>query len=73
MNNERYGRPVPDAAYILRVIKDAQSKIDFTREECEADGDCYSSDGMKDTILYWLDDLGIYPDDIDHVFSELEF
>lgn len=73
--NERYGKTVADTEYINRIIQKAQSKIDTMREDCEnsPEGDCYCSDGMKEIILDWLDELGIYPDDIDHVFSELDF
>jgi hypothetical protein len=36
-------------------------------------GNGYSEDSMKDIIFNKLDDLEIYPDDIDYVFSELKF
>lgn len=73
--NERYGRKVSDTEFIQRVIKGGQSKIDTVREDCEnsPEGDCYCSDGMKDMILNWLDELSIYPDDIDAIFAELDF
>ncbi len=73
--NGRYGKSVSDEQHIKRIVKDAQGKIDTVREDCEncQDGDCYCSDGMKDIILDWLDELGIYPDDIDAVFAELDF
>ena len=76
MNNKRYGRLVTDEYYIYNiVIKDCQDKIDSWKEtmkteECE---DCYCTEGMKDIILDYLDELEIYPDDIDKVMFELEF
>lgn len=70
--NERYGRKVSDKEYLERVVHDAQVKIDGFKEDCEED-DCYSEDGMKETILFWLDELYIYPDDIDFVMNNLEF
>ena len=75
MSNKRYGKLITDEQYIYRVIKDCQDKIDSWKGtmEMEDDGDCYSSDGMKDIILDYLDELEIYPDDIDKVMFELEF
>lgn len=72
MDNERYGRKQSDFLFLQRVAQDAQSKIDSYKEDCEAD-DCYSSDGMKEIILDWLDELEIYPDDIDSIIAKLEF
>lgn len=68
-DNLKYGKLVTDGQYIQRVIQDMQNKIDKQKES----EDGYSEDGMKMIILDKLDDLEIYPDDIDYVFSELEF
>ncbi len=75
MSNERYGKNITDAEYLKKVTQHAQAKIDTIREDCESspEGDCYCSDGMKETIIDFLDGLYIYPDDIDDIFAELEF
>lgn len=76
MSNKKYGRLVTDEQYIYRVIvKDCQDKIDSMKATMEMEDaeDCYSADGMKDIILDYLDELEIYPDDIDKVMFELEF
>ncbi len=76
MNNVRYGKLFTDEYYIYNVvIKDCQDKIDSMKDimEMEGAGDCYSCDGMKDIILNYLDEMEIYPDDIDKVMFELEF
>ncbi len=75
MSNERYGKKITDAEYLQKVTRHAQAKIDTIRDDCEnsPEGDCYCSDGMKEIILDFLDELYIYPDDIDDIFAELEF
>lgn len=76
MSNKRYGRLYTDEYYIHNVVvKDCQDKIDSWKDtmEMEECGDCYCADGMKDIILDYLDELEIYPDDIDKVMFELEF
>jgi len=67
-DNEKYGKLISDSQYIQRVIQDMQDIINHQKGTGE-----YGYDGMKDTILDKLDDLGIYPNDIDYVFSRLEF
>jgi hypothetical protein len=76
MSNARYGKMFTDEYYIYNVVvKDCQDKIDSMKATMEMEGeeDCYSSDGMKDIILDYLDEIEIYPDDIDKVMYELEF
>ena len=76
MSNARYGKLVTDAQYIYGVVvKDCQDKIDSMKDtmEMEGDGDCYCAESMKDIILDYLDEIEIYPDDIDRVMYELEF
>ena len=76
MSNARYGKMFTDEYYVYNVVvKDCQEKIDSMKAtmEMEGDGDCYSFDGMKDIILDYLDEIEIYPDDIDKVMYELEF
>ncbi len=75
MNNTRYSNRMTDEQYIAKVIKECQDKIDSWKDtmEMEECGDCYCADGMKDIILDYLDELKIYPDDIDKVMFELEF
>ena len=76
MSNKRYGKLVTDEQYIYNVvIKDCQDKIDGMQatEEMKNAGEYFSSEGMKDIILDYLDELKIYPDDIDKVMFELEF
>jgi hypothetical protein len=68
-NNEKYGKLITDGQYIQRVIQDMQDKIDKQKESEEG----YSEDGMKGVILDKLDELEIYPNDIDYIFSKLEF
>lgn len=70
---KKYGWKESDEQFLRGVVHDAQSKIDSIRADCEADGDCYSSDGMKEIILNWLDELVIYPDDINAIFAKLDF
>lgn len=67
--NRKYGKLITDGQYIQRVIEDMQDKINSQKESEEG----YSEDGMKGVISDKLDDLEIYPDDIDYIFSELEF
>ena len=67
-DNLKYGKLVRDAIYIQRVLEDARDKLEDMQYREE-----YSEDGAKEVILDWLDELGIYPEDIDYVFSELEF
>lgn len=76
MSNTRYGKLFTDEYYIHNVVvKDCQDKIDNMKDtmEMEGDGDCYCADSMKDIILDYLDEIEIYPDDIDKVMYELEF
>jgi hypothetical protein len=68
--NDRYGKNLSDAKYVERVISDAQDTINMMQADESIE---YSEDGAKDVIMNWLDKLGIYPDDVDHVFSELKF
>ena len=75
MSNTRYSNRMTDEQYLKKVVKECQDKIDswedtMEMEECE---DCYDPEGMKDIILDYLDELKIYPDDIDRVMFELEF
>lgn len=67
-DNAKYGRLITDGRYIQSVLKDMQDKIDNQKNSGE-----YSEDGMKSVILDELDNIEIYPDDIDYIFSELEF
>ena len=74
-DNLKYGKLITDGQYIHQVILDMQDKIDVYKD-CGSGyyiGEEYSEDGMKDVISGMLDDLDIYPDDIDYVFSELKF
>ena len=76
MSNARYGKLFTDEYYIYNVVvKDCQDKIDSMQDTMtmEGDGDCYCADNMKDIILDYLDELEIYPDDIDKVIYELNF
>lgn len=70
--NKRYGQNVSDKEYMEKVIHDAQVKIDGFKDDC-AEDDCYSEDGMKEIIVDWMDELYIYPEDIDFVISKLDF
>lgn len=67
--NNKYNKLITDEQYIKRIIQDMQDKINKQQDSEEG----YSEDGMKIVILDKLDDLGIYPDDIDYIFSELDF
>lgn len=67
-DNLKYGKMITDGRYIHNLIESYQWKIDYTKENGE-----YSEDGMKEIILEELDELEIYPQDIDYIFSELEF
>lgn len=67
MSNEKYGRIITDEQFINRTIESAQDKIDKMHEED------WGVDGIKDVIIDYLDELYIYPQDIDFIFSELEF
>jgi hypothetical protein len=67
-DNLKYGKMITDGKYIQSVIEDMQDKINNQKNIGE-----YSEDGMKDVILNELDELEIYPADIDYIFSELEF
>lgn len=76
MSNARYGKRFSDEYYIDNVVvKDCQDKIDSNKDTMtmEGYGDCYCVDSMKDIILEYLDELKIYPDDIDKVMCELSF
>lgn len=76
MNNTRYGRKISDTLYLNNiVVKNCQDKIESWKEtmEMEGAGECYSEDGMKDIILDYLDELKIYPNDIDKVMAKLDF
>ena len=75
MSNTRYSNRMTDDQYIQKIIKECQDKIDSWKDtmEIEEYGDCYDLEGMKDLILDYLDELKIYPDDIDRVMFELEF
>lgn len=66
-DNLKYGKLITDNQYISKLIKDMQEQINKWKDEE------YSEDGMKGIILDNLDDLGIYPEDVDYIFSELEF
>jgi hypothetical protein len=68
-NNGKYGKLITDGQYIQRVIEDMQDKINKQKESEKG----YSEDGMKGVILDKLDELEIYPNDIDYIFSKLEF
>ena len=74
-DNLKYGKLITDGQYIHQIIRDMQDIID-TFKDCETGhyiGEEYSEDGMKSVINEKLDDLEIYPDDIDYVLSELKF
>ncbi len=75
MSNTRYSNRMTDEQYLEKVIKECQDKIDSWQDtmEMEECGDCYDSEGMKDVILDYLDELKIYPDDIDRVMNKLDF
>lgn len=64
-DNPKYGKLITDSQYIRRVIEDMQNIINDNPE--------WTTDGAKETILDKLDELEIYPEDIDYIFSELEF
>jgi hypothetical protein len=64
-DNGKYGRLITDGQYIQRVIEDMQEEIDNHQE--------WTEDGAKEEILDKLDELEIYPSDIDYIFSELKF
>lgn len=68
-DNIKYGKLVTDGKYVQSVIEDMQDKIN--RQKNSEEG--YSEDGMKGVIQDKLDDLEIEPDDVDYVFSKLEF
>ena len=75
MSNTRYSNWMTDEQYLTKVVKECQDKIDSWQDtmEMEGCGDCYDSEGMKDVILDYLDELKIYPDDIDRVMNKLDF
>jgi len=64
-DNQKYGKMITDSRYIQNVIEDMQDEINNHPE--------WTTDGAKETILDKLDELEIYPEDIDYIFSELEF
>jgi len=64
-DNQKYGRMITDSRYIQNVIEDMQDEINNHPE--------WTADGAKETILDKLDELEIYPEDIDYIFSELDF
>ncbi len=64
-NNQKYGKMITDSRYIQNVIEDMQDEI-YNHPE-------WTEDGAKETIIDKLDELEIYPEDIDYIFSELEF
>jgi len=67
-NNKKYGRLISDETYIQRVLEDARDKLEDMQYSEE-----YSEDRAKDVIVNWLDELEIYPENIDYILSELEF
>lgn len=67
-DNKKYGKLITDGKYIQSVIQDMQDKINEQKDTGE-----YSEDGIKNIISDELDNLDIYPEDIDYIFSELEF
>jgi prephenate dehydrogenase len=64
-DNQKYGKMITDSRYIQNVIEDMQDEINNHPE--------WTEDGAKETILDKLDELEIYPEDIDYIMSELEF
>lgn len=64
-DNQKYGRMITDSRYIQNVIEDMQDEINNHPE--------WTADGAKETIIDKLDELEIYPEDIDYIFSELDF
>lgn len=64
-DNQKYGKLITDGQYIHGVIEDMQDEINNHPE--------WTEDGAKETILDKLDELEIYPEDIDYIFSELDF
>jgi flagellar capping protein FliD len=66
--NNRYGRLITDEKYLQRVLEDARDKVEDMQYS-----ESYSEDVAKDIIVNWLDDLGIYPDDLDSIMAKLEF
>lgn len=69
-DNQKYGRLISDANYIENVIGEMQMVVDFQRNE---DVQRYSEDVMKAVVLEKLDEREIYPDDVDYIFSQLDF
>lgn len=69
-NNQKYGRLISDVNYIENVIGEMQMVVDFQRNE---DVQRYSEDAMKAVVLEKLDEQEIYPDDVDYIFSQLDF
>ena len=64
-SNKKYGRLITDERFINNIIAELQEMVDNYGE--------YTHDGMSDLILERLDNLEIYPDDIDFIFEQLEF
>lgn len=64
-DNQKYGRMITDSRYIQNVIEDMQDEINNHPE--------WTEDGAKEVILDKLNELEIYPEDIDYIFSELDF
>ncbi len=67
-DNGKYGRLITDGKYLQRVLEDARDKLEDMQYS-----ESYSEDGAKDVMVNWLDDLGIYPEDLDYIMSELVF
>ena len=68
MSNLKYGKLITDEIYLERVLEEAISKVEEMQNDVE-----YSSDGAKDIIVNWLDDIGIYQSDLDYIMEEIEF
>lgn len=70
MNNQKYGKSISDDMFLEILAGKMQMRIDFEKNE-----NCmeYSEDGIKTLVLDELDSQEIYPEDIDFIFSQLDF
>lgn len=64
-DNDKYGRMISDGRYIHNIIEELQEEID--------QHDDWTHDGTAEYVSDKLDELEIYPDDIDYIFAELNF
>ena len=68
MSNLKYGKLITDEKYLEGVLEEAILKVEEMQNDVE-----YSSDDAKEIIVNWLDDIGIYPSDLDYIMEEIEF